>query len=79
MFENRQINGYTYATRFIASWVREGGELRTGQDYDDFKEWLRSLGLNEDDVNHIYFLASNGKMELEYRAKKFLADKKTNE
>ena len=76
MFENRQINGYTYATRFIASWVREGGELRTGKDYDDFKEWLRSLGLKEDDVNHIYFLASNGKMELEYRARVFLANKK---
>lgn len=72
MFENRQINGYTYATRFIASWLRKGGQLRTGEDYDNFYEWLLSLNLNEDDANHIKFLASNGKLELETSAMKFL-------
>ena len=72
MFENRQINGYTYATRFIASWLRKGGRLRTGEDYDNFYEWLLSLNLSEDDARHIKFLASNGKMELETSAMKFL-------
>lgn len=72
MFENRQINGYIYETRFIASWLREGGQLRTGKDYDNFYEWLLSLGLNQDDADHIKFLASNGKMELENSARKFL-------
>ena len=72
MFENKPINGYTYATRFIASWVREGGKLRTGKDIDNFYEWLLSLGLSKEDADNIKFLATNGKMELEYSAKMFL-------
>ena len=74
MFENRRINDYTYATRFIASWLREGGQLRTGKDYDNFYNWLLSLGLSEDDAEHIKFLAMNGKMELEYSARKYLEE-----
>ena len=72
MFTNKQINGYTYATRFIASWLREGGELRYGKDVDNFVEWLSSLGLSEEDISDIKFLATNGKLELEYSARKFL-------
>ena len=72
MFENIRIDGYTYATRYIASWLREGGQLRYVKDYDNFYKWLLSLGLNKEDADHIKFLASNGKMELEREAKKFL-------
>lgn len=72
MFENRQVNGYTYETRFIASWVREGGELRTLTDVCDFYRWLLSLGLTEEQADHIKFLATNGKLELETSARKFL-------
>ena len=46
MFENRQIDGYTYATRFIASWLRKGGQLRTGEDYDNFYDVLKADNLN---------------------------------
>lgn len=75
MWENKQINGYTYATRFIASWVRMGGQLGFhGEGVDEFKEWLTSLNLKEEDIAHIVFLATNGKMELESTAKKFLAN-----
>lgn len=74
MFTNRQINNYTYATRYIASWLREGGKLRTGKDVGDFCRWLSSMGLSEDEVRHIKFLAENGKMELEDSARKFLAE-----
>ena len=74
MFTNKPINGYTYATRFIASWVREGGKLRTGKDIDNFYKWLLSLGLTKDDADHIKFLAENGKLELEISAQKFLKD-----
>ena len=73
MFENRQINGYTYATRFIASWLREGGKLQYGNDVDNFEKWLSSLGLKEEDITRIRFLATNGKMELETSARQFLA------
>ena len=72
MFENKQINGYTYATRFIASWLRSGGQLRYEKDYDNFYEWLLSLDLSKEDADDIKFLATNGKMELEYSAKMFL-------
>ena len=73
MFENRQINGYTYATRFIMSWIRAGGTFhKNGEGYGDFYDWLLSLGLSKDDADDIKILAENGKMELEYSAKKFL-------
>lgn len=72
MFENIQIDGYTYATRYIASWLREGGQLRYGNDYINFYNWLISLGLSKEDARHIKFLAMNGKAELEHSAKEFL-------
>ncbi len=67
-----------YTTRFIMSWVREGGTFsRRGIGYDEFREWLQTLiidgnPLSENDVDHIVFMAQNGKMELENSAKMFL-------
>lgn len=75
MFENKIINGCTYATRYIASWIRKGGQLRTGKDIDNFREWLLSMKLNEDDVDCVIFLATNGKLELECSAMEFLTQK----
>lgn len=75
MYENKLIKDYTYATRFIMSWVRMGGQLGFhGEGVDEFKKWLTSLNLEEDDIAHIVLLATNGKMELEISAKKFLAN-----
>lgn len=75
MFENRAINGYIYETRFIASWIRVGGQLKTLDDIHEFNEWLLSLGLSEEQAKHIKFLATNGKLELQTNAKKFLSNK----
>ena len=72
MFKNTQIKGYTYATRYIASWIKVGGKLQCNKDIVDFEEWLKSLNLDEEDINKIIFLATNGKLELEVSAKKFL-------
>ena len=69
MFENKVVGDYTYATRYIASWLRAGGKLEYGRDIDYFRDWLLSLSLSEDEVNHIVFLATNGKLELESSAK----------
>lgn len=72
-----------HPTRIIMSWVRVGGTFsRRGDGYDDFRDWLKTLiidgkPLSENDVNHIIFLASNGKMELEYSAKTYLKNLKT--
>lgn len=76
MFENRIINGHEYASRYIMSWVRVGGKLGfRGEGYDDFRKWLKSLGLESEDIESIIFLASNGKLELEMSAKKFMRNR----
>lgn len=74
MFENKLINGI-HTTRYIVSWLRMGGQLCTGGDIDDFNEWLLLLGLSEDDADYIKYLAMNGKLELETKAKMFLKNK----
>ena len=74
MFDNKSINGI-YATRYIMSWIRSGGTIRSGKGLDDFSDWLVSLGLSAEDIKVIRFLATNGKMELEYSANQFLANK----
>lgn len=81
-WENKTECGI-HPTRFIMSWVRMGGTFsRRGLGYDDFKDWLKTLiidgrPLSEDDIYHITFLASNGKMELEDSAKNFINSLKT--
>lgn len=81
-WENKTECGI-HPTRFIMSWVREGGHLRRrGDGIDDFRDWLRTLiidgkPLSEADVEHIMSLATNGKMELEYSAREFMKKLKT--
>ena len=75
MFENKVINGYTYATRFIMSWVRSGGTFgRHGEGYNDFRNWLESLELKNEDIKDIMLLAENGKLELEVSAKSYITN-----
>ena len=75
MFENKLINGYIYATRFIMSWVRSGGTFdEHGEGYNDFRKWLESLGLKTEDIKDIMFLAQNGKLELEVSAKNYITN-----
>ena len=74
MFENRIIEGI-HISRFVASWVKEGGKLNF-----TFKEWLGTLTINErkltnDEIREIYDFATNGKLELEILASKFLNNK----
>lgn len=71
-FKNRIIKNFTYESRFIASWINVGGSLKTGSDRDNFREWLSSIGIGEDDANDILYLATNGKLEYENSAKQFL-------
>ena len=74
-FENGTYNGIYY-TRFIASWLRKGGMLKSGHDLWLFRSWLRHLGLGSLDVDRISFLVTNGKLELEDDAEKFLEENK---
>lgn len=73
MFENGNFNGIYYS-RFIASWVRKGGMLKTGHDISMFRKWLTEIGCDDETVDKITFLASNGKLELENSAERFLKE-----
>ena len=73
-FENFFVQDYAHASRFIASWLREGGNLRRHDDYKLFREWLVSIGVTPENAKRISFLAENGKLELEEMAKRFLKE-----
>lgn len=73
MFENKVIKGEV-ATRYIASWLRVGGQLYYGEDIDNFYNWLLSLGLTEDEAYDILHLAGTGKLELQTSAQHFLKE-----
>ena len=73
MFENGNFNGIFYS-RFIASWMRKGGMLKTGHDISMFRSWLTEIGCDDETVDKITFLASNGKLELENSAERFLKE-----
>jgi hypothetical protein len=72
MFKNNVVNGDTYETRYIVSWLKAGGELRYLNDIDNFRKWLLSLGLKNNEIQHTVYLATTGKFELESSAKTFL-------
>lgn len=78
MYKNKEIDG-VLATRYIASWIIAGGQLHHYYDVCDFKKWLESLGLSEDDVDHVLFLATTGKKELEDNVRTYMYDKSVNE
>ena len=71
-FQNKEWNGIYYS-RIIASWVRVGGSLKDG---GKFRKWMKSIGIPEETVWDIYNLATNGKLELQTSALKFIRDNK---
>lgn len=73
MFENKKFND-VYTSRYIASWINAGGNLYYVEDVDNFHKWLLSVGLTEEEAAHIVFLATNGKLELEKNAEKFISE-----
>lgn len=79
MFENKTYEGIHYS-RFVASYVKEGGSLERKKQYI-FEEWLNQLKINDkpipkDIVQDIYNYGTNGKMELEFNAYAFLKKQK---
>lgn len=72
-WENKIINGI-HATRYIVSWVKFAG-YNFGRINGPFWKWLESVGVtDEDDLYLIYRLATNGKMELESSAMRFIKE-----
>ena len=76
-FDNARIKG-VHASRYIMSYLREGGEANYR---DKFREWLKALPseLNDEEIDHILDMYGNGKMELEMNAKRFLKNYKESE
>jgi len=74
MFDNIFINDI-HATRYIVSWFKSGGSLKGQRRNGEFEQWLISLGVDEEDRRYIFELATNGKLELENSAKKFIAER----
>lgn len=63
---------YPYS-RFIASWTNVCMQKEGSVYFDDrFKDWLRSINVPEEDVLGIYEMATNGRLELEEMAKRYL-------
>ena len=72
MYENKKTSKGIYYSRYIASWLN----ATDGFIGVTFKNWLKHEGCTEAEVEEIYYLARNGKMELENSAKKFVAMKR---
>lgn len=71
MFTNKIYEGIFYSI-FVASWTNTRGTVTPR-----FKKWLKSLTINgkpipEDIINEIYLFGTNGKLELEESAKRFI-------
>lgn len=76
-FDNAIIKG-THASRYIMSYLREGGSPRYR---DKFREWLKALPLEltNEEIDHILEIYSNGKLEFELNANHFLKNYKESE
>lgn len=78
-FENTIIHGI-HISRYIASWyIAGGGQLKGRRNVTMFKNWLRHLGLDEDEVMAVFMFATNGKLELQDNAKEFIASEEALE
>lgn len=74
-FENKFIEScYAHYSRIIASWVNAGGTFTDPWTHSAFAEWLRSIpvDITEDQIHEMHMLATNGKMEFEILAERFL-------
>lgn len=79
-FENKIFEGIHYS-RFIASWIKANGNELYGIGH--FRKWLKSLIINDkhipdDIIQEICNLMSNGKLELQENARKWISNQKSN-
>ena len=77
-FKNKLTHNGIHYSRYIASWTkvcRRTDGRRLLYFGSAFEEWLRSEGLTDEEVNDIQLMATNGKLELEESAKRFVTTK----
>ena len=86
-FENKVSSHGIYYSQYIASWVKSGGNFKdkvirdeSGHIEDivwtgEFRDWLRSIGISDNEAREIAMFADNGKLGLEESAKAYLNSK----
>lgn len=77
MFENKRTEwGDVYYSRLIASWRNAGGYIYGSRKADAlFLKWLEEeCHCTPDEVKEIWFFATNGKLEYEDSAKRFIRE-----
>ena len=72
MNENKSFNGIYYS-KYIMSWLRAGGCLRTFSDYELFVKWLKSLDIPEEVIEDIEVMAI-GSSSLTMDARRFIKE-----
>jgi hypothetical protein len=70
MYENKKVyipklDEEVHISRIIASWRNRNGNMF------GFKSWLKELGLDDYDITRVWYLATNGKLELQNLADEF--------
>lgn len=84
-FKNKTTEAHKiYYSQYIAAWINVGGTLERVWEEDDngiynwypFREWLLEIGCTEYDARQIFNMATNGKLELEELAKRYLSEHK---
>ena len=74
-FENAITEAHNiHLSRYGASWINAGGTFRTGRDIRNFRNWLESLELTEDEIVAAVEIATTGKLELEASAEEFMKE-----
>ena len=73
-WENKISSQGIHYSRYIASYMRELNDAGKPFLRGIFMIWLRKIGLTDEEVREIEFLATNGKLELETSARKFIKD-----
>lgn len=72
-WENNVVGDRLYYSRIIASWVKASRQTKALPFFgDNFREWMASIGVPEDDINNIFMMANNGKLELEISAQNWI-------
>ena len=72
-FENGLTKQGIHYSRYIASWLNAMGYTHDIHK-EMFKDWLKTLSLTDDEVKDITDMLTNGKLELECHAKKFVTE-----
>lgn len=75
-WENKVTSAHdVHYSRYIASYTKIAEKLGVRVYRKPFKEWLLSIGVNQDEASEIVDMATNGKLELETSARKFIAER----